>query len=341
MPTGFNLDTFLPRALFDRITDVRVADPRQLEQIAFDRVQRRDLAPSGKLTILAADHPGRGVIAVGGESLRMGDRRDYLARIVRILLGTAFDGVMGTPDVIDELMILDHLFKRAGGASFLDGRVLIGCMQRGGVTGFTGEIDDRFGAYTADSIRRSGLNGGKMLVRFDAADERTLRTLAYCGRAVTKLNENHLASFVEPLHVRRVAKEVVQDNDADSLTRLVGICAALGDSSRYMWLKLPYCDGFERVAGATTLPILLLGGISQEDPRDSYHDIAAGMRASANVRGVMVGRNVLYPGEYDPAAVAHAVQGIVYDGLNADSAEDAARAYQGIPEDALTRFIHL
>jgi DhnA family fructose-bisphosphate aldolase class Ia len=44
------------------------------------------------------------------------------------------------------------------------------------------------------------------------------------------------------------------------------------------------------------------------------------MAAGANVRGALVGRNVLYPGDDDPRAVAEAVGGIVHQGWTVEQA---------------------
>jgi ADP-specific Phosphofructokinase/Glucokinase conserved region len=46
---------------------------------------------------------------------------------------------------------------------------------------------------------------------------------------------------------------------ANLLASLVGVAAALGGSSRHTWLKLPYCEDFAVVAGASSFPILMLG----------------------------------------------------------------------------------
>jgi DhnA family fructose-bisphosphate aldolase class Ia len=107
---------------------------------------------------------------------------------------------------------------------------------------------------------------------------------------------------------------------ADALAKIVGVASALGDSSRYLWLKLPYCENYDVVARATTLPILLLGGESVGDPTAFLREVAAGMAAGANVRGTLVGRNVLYPGDDDPLAVAEAVGGIVHQGWTVEQA---------------------
>jgi len=183
-----------------------------------------------------------------------------------------------------------------------------------------GEIDDRFGSYTAESIKRFRLDGGKMMFRFVPEDERTLWTIDYCTRAINELNRLELVPFVEPLRMDFLDGKWISKNTADELVKLVGVIGAMGDSSRHTWMKLPYCQGYERVTLATTQPILMLGGSSNENPTQTYHDFAAGMLAGANVRGAMVGRNVTFPGLEDPAAVANAVFAIVHAGASPDEA---------------------
>jgi hypothetical protein len=335
----FDLKTFFPDAIFDRITEIRVTAPEIIEQQAQARQRRSRLAVDGKLTILAADHPGRGVTGIGGDPFLMGDRQQYLGRILRVLIATDFDGFMSTPDMIDDLLILDYLVQQGGGPSFLDDRVLIGCMQRGGIVGVRGEVNDRFGSYTAQSLDRFRLDGGKMLLRFVPDDERTLITAENCARAVTELNRYDLPAFVEPLRMDFENGQWVMKNTADELVRMAGVVAAFGDSSRNTWLKLPYCEDFHRVARATTLPIILLGGPSKEDPRSTFQEFAAGMRARANVRGVMVGRNVTFPGAEDPAAVAHAVHAIVHHGASGDDALELTTQHRDRLLDFLTSYI--
>jgi hypothetical protein len=335
----FDLEAFFPLSVFDRITEIRVNMPEIIERQAQMRQRRSTLAPGGRLTILAADHPGRGVTGIGSDPFIMGDRQQVLGRILRVLTATPFDGFMSTPDMIEDLFIVDYLVQEGGGPSFLDNKVLIGCMQRGGAAGVAGEIDDRFTAYTAASIDRFRLDGGKMLLRIVPDDERTLRTLDYCAQAVTELNAYDLPAFVEPLRMDFTDGRWVMKNTADELVKWVGVLSALGDSSRHTWLKLPYCDDFRRVAMATTLPIILLGGPSLEDPRSIYSQFAAGMQARANVRGAMVGRNVTFPGADDPAAVALAVHAIIHDGMSADDAAAYTMSHRDRALDFLTRYI--
>ncbi|PJF40949.1 MAG: hypothetical protein D6737_13620 [Chloroflexi bacterium] len=336
----FDLKTFFPDYIFERITQIRVDAPEVVEQQADERKRRTNIAgEDGKLTILAADHPARGVTNIGNDPFIMGDRQQYLGRILRVLTATEFDGFMSTPDMIEDLMIVDYLVKEGGGQSFLDDKVLIGCMQRGGVAGVVGEIDDRFTAYSADSINYFRLDGGKMLLRFVPDDERTLSTIDYCSQAISDLNAYDLPSFVEPLRMDFVDGQWVMKNTADELVKLVGVLAGLGDSSRYTWLKLPYCEDFHRVTMATTLPIIMLGGPSREDPRMTYQEFADGMATRSNVRGVMVGRNVTFPGADDPAAVAYAINAIVHNGASADEAIELTMNYRDTAMDALTRYI--
>src|SRR4030067_399060 len=99
-----------------------------------------------------------------------------------------------------------------------------------------------------------------MMFRFVAEDERTLNTIDYCARAVTELHRRGLYAFVEPLPQVLVDGKYKGNASVPLLVRLVNVCSALGESSQHTWLKMPYVEGFEQVALATTLPILMLGG---------------------------------------------------------------------------------
>jgi DhnA family fructose-bisphosphate aldolase class Ia len=331
----FDLHRFFPRSLFDQICEVRVQSPEVILQTALARKRRTRLTSDGKFTLLAADHPGRGVTRLADDPFGMANRYEYLGRVLRVLVASDFDGFMGTPDMIEDLLILEYLAQEQGGESFLDGRVLVGCMQRGGVAGVQGEIDDRFGSYSAASIQRFNLDGGKMMFRFVPADERTLWTIDYCSRAINELVQRDLVPFVEPLRMDWEGGAWVMKNTAAELVKLVGVISALGETSSRTWMKLPYCQDFERVAQATTLPILMLGGDTLGNPEPIYRTFSAGMASGSNVRGVMVGRNVLYPGPDDPAAVASAVHRIVHAGISSGEAVEATMDQRGNKMDLL------
>src|SRR6185436_19049167 len=113
--TAWSPYSALPKDVFDAITDVRVLNPEWIVREAKLRKRRSRIAHHGRLALLAVDHPGRGVTGIRGDALAMGDRHSYLARARRALDDPLLDGVMGTADVLEELLILSHLQRRRTG----------------------------------------------------------------------------------------------------------------------------------------------------------------------------------------------------------------------------------
>jgi hypothetical protein len=87
------------------------------------------------------------------------------------------------------------------------------------------------------------------------------------------------------------------DSSPEGAMRAISIAAALGTTSAYTWLKVPIVDDMERVMAATTLPSLILGG---GDP--AAYDAWAHALTLPSVRGLVVGRSLLYPRDDDVAA---------------------------------------
>lgn len=335
----FDVERFFPVSLFQAITNVRVKHPEVIGEEARSRRRRHRLTgEGGKLMILAADHPARRLTASAGDPLIMGDRRSYLGRILRVLLNPACDGVLGSPDILDELLILSYLMRKVGGPSPLDDRLLIGSMNRGGLAGSAFEMDDTFTAHTVEGMVRYRLDGAKLLLRIDLEDPACVRTLTASGEAVTACHRAGLPMFLEPLPVQRTPEGYRVQKDATELIRTVGVAAGLGESSSGTWIKIPYCEGYEAVARSTTCPILMLGGESHGDPSPVLREFAAGMRAGGSVRGALVGRNVHHPGKDDPLAVSMAVTGIVHEGLDAEEAIERLMGGRGVEMEAIARF---
>jgi len=326
---AFDAKVYLPRELYAAITDMRVRQPTFAEGEADRRRRRPAPAPDGRLVILAADHPGRQSLRIQDDPLAMADRHALLARILRVLSHPGIDGVMATPDLIEELFILSGLIRERGGQSPLDDRLVLGCMNRGGLPGTVWEMDDAFTAFTARRLAILGMDGGKFMVRIDPTDPGSLRTIESCARAVSELAESGLRAFLEPLPVVRDGGAYKVQRTVAALAAAVSAASAFGSSSLYTWLKLPTCAGFEQVAAATTLPVVILGGEAVGDPRPGLEDLRAGMRAGANVRGAMIGRNVLYPGGDDPRAAAAATAAVVHDGADVAAAVLAMEAERG------------
>jgi hypothetical protein len=88
--------------------------------------------------------------------------------------------------------------------------------------------------------------------------------------------------------------------------KAVGVCAALGGSSAYTWLKIQATADIAAVAAMTSQPLLLLGGDPGPDPDATFAAWELAL-AQETVRGLVAGRALLYPQDGDvEAAVARA-----------------------------------
>ncbi|MFC4050499.1 aldolase [Actinomadura syzygii] len=278
------------------LAETRALRPGAIAEAAGQRTKRAELlGSSGRLMLVAADHPARGALAAGSDPLAMADRGELLERLCVALERPGVDGVLGTPDVIEDLLLL----------GVLDGKVVIGSMNRGGLAGTSFEIDDRFTAYDADAIAASRLDGGKMLLRVDDSDPATARTLEGCARAVTALAGYGLMAMVEPFISRRIDGRVRNDLSPEAMIRAVSVASGLGATSARTWLKVPVVQDMERVMAASTLPALLLGGEVSADPRGTLDGWRRALRLPT-VRGLVVGRSLLYPADGDVAAAVDA-----------------------------------
>jgi DhnA family fructose-bisphosphate aldolase class Ia len=336
----FDARQFLPAAWLARLTLMRVSDPEHALRAAQTRQRRARLTIDGKLNLLAADHPARRVTAVGDNPLAMADRWDYLARVVRVLQSERVDGVMATMDILEDLLSLREIMREeTGGPNWLDHKLLIASLNRGGLQGVSWEMDDPVTGPTAATCAAWNLDGVKFLLRVCDDEPASLQTLTAAARAITEANALRLPMFLEPLPVVKTASGYKVVKTAEALAKLIGVASALGDSSRYLWLKLPHCENFELAARATTLPILLLGGEASGDPTEFMRAVAAGvamrgaeagpgckLRVPGLLRGALVGRNVLYPGAEDPLAVAEALGRIIHDNHTVEQALDAMSA---------------
>ena len=280
----------LSDAQWEALLHTRASDPDAIAR-AYAARKRPDrlLSERGSLFLVAADHPARGSLRSGDDAMAMADRRSLLARLVEALEHPDVDGVLGSPDVVEELLLLGAL----------EGKLVIGSMNRGGLDGASWTMDDRFTGYDAASIAGCRLDGGKMLLRIDDLDPSTAGTLEGCALAVSELAALGLLAMVEPLPYHRDSDGTLTlRKDAPALARAVTIASALGTTSAHTWLKMPACDDPEAVFNATTLPCVVLGGVPSPVPAE---DLASwGMALTQpTVRGLVVGRALLYPPDGD------------------------------------------
>ena len=106
----------------EQIRALRVEDPGAIERAAAARSRS---ALTGRMVLIAADHPARGALAARGRPQAMANRQDLLERLVTALERPGVDGVLGTPDIVEDLLLVGAL----------EDKIVIGSMNRGGLGG--------------------------------------------------------------------------------------------------------------------------------------------------------------------------------------------------------------
>lgn len=283
--------------LLSELTQIRRHHPERIAGALKARRRRPLLDDSGRLFLIAADHPARGVLKAGADPLAMADRGELLRRLLVALERPGVDGLLATADIVEDLVLL-------GG---LEARLVFGSMNRGGLAGSVFELDDRFTAYTAEAIERSGLDGGKMMVRVSDRDPATLETLAGCAKAIRELAARRLPAMVEVFAER---------DEAAALMRAIAVVSGLGETSAYTWLKLPVLEDMEAVMRATSLPTVLLGGDPGPAADATFRRWEAAL-ALPQVCGLVAGRTLLYPEHGDVARAVDEAAAIVRPNVQA------------------------
>ncbi len=286
------------------LTRRRAADPGEITR-AWRNRRRAERREDGRMMIVAADHPARGALGVRGDATAMASRADLLQRLTVALTRPGVDGVLGTADILEDLLL----------SGLLEGKVVLGSMNRGGLQGAEFEFDDRWTGYDVDTLAANGLDGGKMLTRVCLEEEYSATVLESSGRAVTALASRGLMAMVEPFLSVRVSSDKVRNLlDPDSVIKSIQIAAGLGATSAYTWLKLPVVAEMHRVLDATTLPSLLLGGDPVGDADETYAQWAEAL-AHPTAMGLLIGRALLYPEGDDVARAVDTAVGLVHKGV--------------------------
>lgn len=282
------------------IPQIRAYAPERIAEALARRPRGHMPEPGTKLMIIAADHAARGVLAAGHAPMAMADRTELLERCMTALARPGVHGFLGTSDVVEDLALLGAL----------DGMLVLGSMNRGGLAGASFEMDDRFTGYDAEGVRLAGLDGGKMLLRIDDSDPGSLGTIEACARAVDALAERRLTALVEPFISRRVDGRVRNVLTTEDVVRSVAIASGLGRTSAYTWLKVPMVDQMERVVAASTMPALVLGGEVTQDTEATLEGWGRAL-ALPGVAGLVIGRSLLYPPDGDVAAAVDRAVGLL------------------------------
>lgn len=296
--------TLLQTADFDGLREIRAIRPHSIREAHLSRRRRELLHGDGKLFIVAADHPARGALGVGEDRVAMADRYQLLERLAIALSRPGVDGVLGTADIIDDLAAL----------GLLDDKVVVGSMNRGGLRGSSFEMDDRYTGYDVSTIVDLGIDFAKTLIRVNLADPATVVTLKATADAVNQAAAAGLPIMLEPFMSTGNGGCVVNDLSTDAVIKSVAIASGLGAASSYTWMKLPVVDDMERVLAATTMPTLLLGGDGGGDQDEIFSSWESAL-ALPGVRGLTVGRTLLYPRDGDVAAAVDTAAHLVHRNL--------------------------
>ncbi|WP_438303798.1 Cgl0159 family (beta/alpha)8-fold protein [Streptomyces sp. HUAS TT11] len=283
---------------------LRAHRPEAVAEAAARRARRPLVDDTGRLMIVAADHPARGALGVGERRMAMASRADLLERLCLALSRPGVDGVLGTADILDDLLLL----------GVLDDKIVMGSMNRGGLQGASFELDDRFTGHRPKDIERLGFDAGKLLLRIDYDDPGSLNTLESTARVIDEMAERRLPVFVEPFISRRTPEgRLRNDLGAEAVTRSIAIASGLGGTSAYTWLKVPVTadpDDMARVMETSTLPAVLLGGDVGEDQEGAYEKWRHALQLPT-VKGLVVGRSLLYPADGDVAAAVDTAVGLL------------------------------
>ncbi len=279
-----------------RLAELRFTRPEAIAH-AMDVRSPGALPPAGRRALfVAADHHGRGALAAGNDPLAMADREDYLARVLTALAHPRVTGFLGTPDIVEDLAALGAL----------EGKIVLGSMNRSGLAGARYAVDDRVTAYDVPGIVRARLDGGKLLLRIDPSDPSTPAMLERTGQQVSALAAAGKIAMVEPFMATPSAGGPVNALDAGSVIHSIAVASALGNTSARTWLKVPCVDDMARVMAATSLPCLMLGGDVPDDAGATLQRWHSALQLP-NVMGLVLGRSLLFPRDGDVAANVDAI----------------------------------
>ena len=219
---------------FRALIEARVTSPGAVAEAAQTRKPAVSLlGEHGKLMMIAADHPARGALRAGPDPLAMADRAELLNRLCLALSRPGVNGVLGTADILEDLLLLGAL----------DEKVVVGSMNRGG----PGRDSVRDGR-PVHRIRRAEHQGHWLGRRQDAHPDRsrdpaTVVTLEACANAVSLLAGLGLMAMIEPFISHRADGRVHNELTPEAMIRAMTVSAGLGTTSAYTWLKVPVVDG--------------------------------------------------------------------------------------------------
>jgi len=334
----FNYKEFISKDIFDSICEIKVNTPEIITSESISRKRRKNITKDGKLLLLATDHNARMITDYDGDIVRMGNRYEWLSSIVRILICNEIDGFEGTPDIIEDLLILNYISKKSSGIDFLSNKLMIGTVNRGGLKGTSWEMDDQCTCFTVERIAYLKLDGVKFMFRIDIDDDRSGKIIKYCSDIVNQSTKKGLPIFIESLYVHKTRNGYSVDTTTVNLVKVNGVASALGNSASMKWLEIPFNNNFERVSISTTCPILALPNGVARKALDVVQEYDINKSVAKNIRGMLLGTNVLLPMDEDPLCLASAISKIWHKNLDPKIALAEARKEMKNEKNSLRKY---
>lgn len=317
----FDYREFLDDKVFRKLNEVKAFHPEVIEQEAENRVKPG--FPHNRLVFAAADHNARMINEYKGNPIGLSNRREYLTRLVRMLQSDKVDGIEATPDIIEDLMILNKLRREAWEKEFLKGKMLVGTVNRGGLKNTAWEMDDMPTCFTVDRLAALKMDGVKFMFRLNPMDERSKYTLKYCAETVNRAAELHLPVFIEALYVETGKDGFVMRTDTESLCKVVGVTGAVGCTGANKWIEVPLNQEYQIPTSATTCPVLVVPDEKESLPLEIVREYTKEIGLNDNIRGILLGRNVMYSDE-DPLPIAEAIADVWHAGVTPEAAYEKA-----------------
>lgn len=313
----FEYEAYLGDELFQALNEIKAFHPQVIEEEA--ALRKKPGFPHDKLVFAAADHNARMINEYKGNPIGLSNRREYLSRLVRMLQSDAIDGIEATPDIIEDLLIINKLRREAGEKAFLDGKMLVGTVNRGGLKNTVWEMDDLPACFTVERIAKLRMDGVKFMIRVNPLDARSRHTVRYCADAVNEAEKYGLPVFIEALYVETAETGFAMKTDSESLCKVVGVVGALGCTSANKWIEVPLNQEYHVPTSATTCPVLVVPDEVESEPLAVVKEYTKEIGLNYNIRGILLGRNVMY-NESDPLPIAEAIANVWHTGATPEEA---------------------
>lgn len=313
----FNYLEFLTDDVFEKLNEIKTFHPEIIESEAM--LREKPGYPHEKVVFAAADHNARMINEYKGNPIGLSNRREYLTRLVRMLHCDDVDGVEATPNIIEDLMIINKIKRDAGEKAFLDGKMLICTVNRGGLKGTNWEMDDQPCCATVDRIARLCLDGVKLMIRINPYDDYARHQLKYLADAINEAEKYGLPVFIETLYVETTENGFSMKVDNTSQCKAVGVVDALGCTGANKWLEIPLNDTYEVPCSATTAPVLVVPDEVMSEPLDIVKEYTAQIGLNYNIRGTLLCRNIMY-NENDPLPMCEAIADVWHNGTSPEEA---------------------